>query len=111
IPHYVAVEDVYRGYGIPAGSIVMGNTWAIAHDEAMYPDSYTFKPEGILLDGELNPHVAPPDSAFGYGRSRICPGRHLAMSSMYIVIVSILSVFNISKAVGEDGRPIEPSYE
>jgi hypothetical protein len=27
IPHFIAVEDEYRGYRIPAGSIVIGNTW------------------------------------------------------------------------------------
>jgi cytochrome P450 len=26
-PHFVAVEDEYRGYRIPAGSIILGNTW------------------------------------------------------------------------------------
>jgi hypothetical protein len=27
IPHYVAVEDEYRGYRIPADSVVVGNAW------------------------------------------------------------------------------------
>jgi hypothetical protein len=29
-PHYIAVDDEYRGYRIPAGSLVIGNTWFVA---------------------------------------------------------------------------------
>ncbi|KAJ7229361.1 cytochrome P450, partial [Mycena rebaudengoi] len=110
LPHFTQVEDVYRGYRIPAGSIVLGNSWAISHDEALYPDSYAFKPERFLLDSEPNIDVQAPDFAFGYGR-RVCPGRHIAMSSMWITIASILSTFDITKAVGDDGNMIEPTYE
>ncbi|KAJ7284534.1 cytochrome P450 [Mycena rebaudengoi] len=34
LPHFVAVEDVYRGYRIPAGSVILANSWAMLHDEA-----------------------------------------------------------------------------
>ncbi|KAJ7247316.1 cytochrome P450 [Mycena rebaudengoi] len=110
IPHFTQVEDVYRGYRIPAGSIILGNSWAISHDETLYPDSYAFKPERFLLDSEPNLDVRAPDFAFGFGR-RVCPGRHMAMSSMWITIASILSTFDITKAVGDDGNVIEPTYE
>jgi hypothetical protein len=53
IPHCVSVEDEYRGYRIPAGSVVIGNVWlmhsnfyelhclifvirAICHDEVIH---------------------------------------------------------------------------
>jgi hypothetical protein len=29
IPHYLAVDDEYQGYRIPAGSIVIGNVWFV----------------------------------------------------------------------------------
>jgi hypothetical protein len=29
VPHYLAVDDEYQGYTIPAGSIVIGNTWFV----------------------------------------------------------------------------------
>ncbi|KAJ7871890.1 cytochrome P450 [Mycena olivaceomarginata] len=111
IPHFLATEDEYRGYRLPAGSIVIGSTWAILHDELMYPDPYAFKPERFLLDGKLNPAVKDPDcAAFGFGR-RICPGRHMARSSVWIAVVSILATFNIDKAVDEAGHVIEPTFE
>ncbi|KAJ6607665.1 cytochrome P450 [Mycena sp. CBHHK59/15] len=96
-PHYLAVEDVYRGYRLPAGSVVIGNAWAILYDEAMYPDPYAFKPERFLLaNGQPNHAVRSPDAAaFGYGR-RICPGRYMAHSSIWIGVVSMLATFNIT---------------
>ncbi|KAJ6523882.1 cytochrome P450 [Mycena vulgaris] len=110
IPHFLAVEDEYRGYRLPAGSIVIGNVWAMLHDEAMYPEPFAFKPERFLRDGKPNPDVRDPQAAFGFGR-RICPGRHMAMSSSWITIASILAVFDITRAVGDDGEVIEPSFE
>ncbi|KAJ7247317.1 cytochrome P450 [Mycena rebaudengoi] len=110
LPHFVSVKDVYRGYRIPAGSTVIANSWAMSHDEVMYPDSFSFKPERFLLDDKPSPDVSAPTFVFGFGR-RICPGRHMAMSSLWISIASILATFDISKAVGEDGKVIEPSYE
>ncbi|KAJ7089521.1 cytochrome P450 [Mycena epipterygia] len=110
VPHFLPVEDEYRGYRIPAGSVVIGNIWAILHNEDMYPDPSAFKPERFLRDGKLNPDVRDPQAAFGFGR-RVCPGRYMAMDSVWITIASILSVFDITKAVGDDGQIIEPSYE
>ncbi|KAJ7146890.1 cytochrome P450 [Mycena epipterygia] len=110
IPHYLAVEDEYRGYRLPAGSIIIGNVWAIMQDKDMYPDPNAFKPERFLCDDKLNPDVRDPQAAFGFGR-RICPARHMATSSVWITAASILAVFDITKAVGEDGKIIEPSYE
>ncbi|KAJ7828642.1 cytochrome P450 [Mycena leptocephala] len=99
VPHFLAIEDEYRGYRLPAGSVVM------------YPDPYAFKPERFLLDGKPNPAVKDPDcAAFGFGR-RICPGRHMARSSIWLTVVSILATFNIDKAVDGAGRPIEPTFE
>ncbi|KAF7345632.1 Cytochrome P450 [Mycena venus] len=111
IPHYLAVDDDYRGYRIPAGSIVIGNAWAILHDEIMYPDPHSFKPERFLLDGKLNPVIRDPETvAFGFGR-RICPGRHMATSSLWITIASILATLDINKAIDENGEVVEPTYE
>ncbi|KAJ7060794.1 cytochrome P450 [Mycena amicta] len=117
IPHYVAQEDEYRGYRIPANSIVIGNTWAILHDKIAYPDPYAFKPERYLLpraDSSApwapDASVPDPEAAFGYGR-RLCPGRHLARVSLFITLASVLSAFNISKPRDADGKVVEPTYE
>ncbi|KAJ7451293.1 cytochrome P450 [Mycena latifolia] len=108
LPHLLTIDDEYRGYRLPGGSMVIGNTWAILHDEVMYPEPHAFKPERFLTDGKPNPAVRDPDAAFGFGR-RVCPGRHLATSSVWITVVSILATFDINKAVDDMGNVIEPT--
>ncbi|KAJ7917471.1 cytochrome P450 [Mycena leptocephala] len=106
LPRLLTTEDECRGYRLPAGSIILPNVWAILHDEP-----FKFKPERFLLpNGKPNPAVRDPLSAFGFGR-RLCPGRHMAHSSLLIAITSILAAFNIEKAVDAEGRVVEPSYE
>jgi len=43
--------------------------------------------------------------------TRICPGSHIAISVLNLTVASVLSTFNISKAVGQDGELIEPSVK
>jgi len=77
----------------------------------MYPEPHVFKPERFLTpDGKLNPQVKDPEAPWGFGR-RICPGRKMANSTMFINIASILATFEITTAIDSKGRPIEPSAE
>ncbi|KAF8128593.1 cytochrome P450 [Boletus edulis] len=48
VPHASVDDDIYAGFHIPKGSIVMVNIWSIMHDESRYPDPYTFLPERFL---------------------------------------------------------------
>jgi Cytochrome P450 len=80
---------------------------AILHDDALFPDPFTFKPERFI-DPNMDPRVpAAVDYAFGFGR-RVCPGRWMAHSFVWIVVASVLSTFQIEKAV-RNGRVIEPT--
>ncbi|KAJ7485833.1 cytochrome P450 [Mycena latifolia] len=111
VMHVIEVEDVYKGYRIPANTIVMPNVWAMLHDETDYPDPFNFEPERFLKDGKLDPGVRDPVTlAFGFGR-RICPGLHFAYSSVWIAVASILTCFDISPAVDESGATIPVSCE
>jgi len=111
VAHSVMEDDVYEGMFIPAGSIVVGNAWALFHDPNVYKNPETFNPERFLKDGKLDPHVVTPDDAmFGFGR-RICPGRHLASESLFLNVVCILAMFDIEKALDEHGKPIMPKEE
>ncbi|RPD54265.1 cytochrome P450 [Lentinus tigrinus ALCF2SS1-6] len=106
-PHQSLTDDEYNGYHIPAGSMIIPNVWAIAHDARHYPDPFEFKPERYLTEaGTLNPDVLDPRRfMFGYGR-RICPGRHFSQSSLFITIACVLHTFEIRS--GEDA-PKTPS--
>ncbi|KAF8998871.1 cytochrome P450 [Cyathus striatus] len=111
VPHYNTEHDIFKGYYIPEGTVIFPNHKAMLYNERDYPDPYTFKPERFLKNGQLNEEIKnPEDIAFGFGR-RICPGRHVALSTLWLSIASILSTFNIEKAVDMNGRIVEPTYE
>jgi len=109
IPHAVTKDDIYEGFLIPKGAIVIGNTWAILHDPERYPEPDAFKPERFLNpDGSLldDPVLV---LAFGYGK-RVCPGRHFAEATLFITAASLLSVFNVEMGEACKGQPFEYTY-
>ncbi|KAF8551832.1 cytochrome P450 [Imleria badia] len=111
IPHAVVDDDVYAGFRIPKGAMVISNLWSMAHNEAKYPNSHEFIPERFLRDdGTLKPDDIE-NIAFGFGR-RICVGRYFADTSVWSVIVKILTAFTIEKARDENGVeiPVEPRF-
>ncbi|KAJ7670878.1 cytochrome P450 [Mycena polygramma] len=112
IPHAVSEDDVYKGYHIPAGAIVLGKAWAIFNEEKTYgPNTDQFIPERWLTeDGYVNTEMGDSSAAFGFGR-RICPGRDMAQWSVWITVASILATFKINKSLDNKGVPIEPSGE
>lgn len=80
---------------------------AILHDDRLFPDPFTFKPERFI-GPDVDPRVpAAVDYAFGFGR-RVCPGRWMAHAFVWVVVASVLSAFRIEKVV-RDGRVIEPT--
>ncbi|THU84951.1 cytochrome P450 [Dendrothele bispora CBS 962.96] len=105
LDHYSISDDIYEGYFIPKGAIIVGNTWAILHDKTIYDDPMTFKPERFL---EQFGKQCPPDPlySFGFGR-RICPGRYLALDNSWMMMACILAVFTIEKALDINGNEIE----
>jgi hypothetical protein len=73
----------------------------------MYPEPDVFKPERFINpDGSLREDPVLT-SSFGSGK-RICPGRHLADATIFIVIASLLSVFNIKKRDDTGGPDMYP---
>ncbi|KAF8525402.1 cytochrome P450, partial [Gautieria morchelliformis] len=100
VAHRVTEDDVFNGYFIPAGSIVVGNTWHLLHHRTYGTDTDKFQPERFLVPG-----MKDPNPAFGYGR-RVCPGRTFAQNSIFIAVASILSVFDITAARDSRGNEI-----
>ncbi|KAI0822973.1 cytochrome P450 [Trametes gibbosa] len=107
--HRTVDEDEYNGYRIPAGSIIIPNAWAMSKDPVAYPDPERFMPERFLSgeDGGQDRKARDPERfQFVFGR-RICPGRHFALDALFIVVASVLHVFDIGAPLGEDGRPVK----
>ncbi|KAH9917357.1 cytochrome P450 [Amylocystis lapponica] len=112
IPHKLSEADQYKGYHFPAGSIVVGNVWAMFRDSNKFPDPERFMPERYLdANGKLNPAMNEAEAAgFGFGR-RICPGRHMAFSSIWITVALVLATFTLVKPKDKNGNTIEPDGE
>ncbi|KAJ6466213.1 cytochrome P450 [Mycena sanguinolenta] len=110
VAHASSEDDVYDGYFIPKGTIVIANIWAMTHDGSIYHEPDRFNPDRFFTaDGKLN----EDDTilTFGFGQ-RICPGRYHADATIWATIVSVLSTFNITKAKDATGKEIDidPKY-
>ncbi|EJU00371.1 cytochrome P450 [Dacryopinax primogenitus] len=110
LPHSLTQDDVYNGYGIPAGTVVQANIWALMHDETMYPDPLVFDPDRFSGVGGRTVQQDPTRWVWGFGR-RVCPGQHLAEAMLYISIACTLTLFNIGMAIDVQGEMIEPLLE
>ncbi|EIW59175.1 cytochrome P450 [Trametes versicolor FP-101664 SS1] len=72
LPHNTVADDELDGYFIPAGTIIMPNTWAMLHDPEVFEDPEEFRPERFLRDDELDDTARDPYAfAFGYGRRQV----------------------------------------
>ncbi|KAL4263127.1 cytochrome P450 family protein [Pleurotus pulmonarius] len=109
LPHRSVQDDVYRGMFIPKGAIVLPNVTGMSLDEKVYKNPTLFNPSRFLpqLDGQGEPRF---DAAFGFGR-RICPGRHFAFSSVWILTATLLATSNISEGKDANGVTIPLSRE
>ncbi|KIJ28022.1 hypothetical protein M422DRAFT_190267, partial [Sphaerobolus stellatus SS14] len=105
IAHAAFEDDVYEGFFIPKGSVVVGHAFDILHDETVYgQDKDKFRPERFLNSG-----VGYPLSQWGFGR-RMCPGRYLANGNLFLATATILKLFDVLPAKDKDGKDI-PVYE
>lgn len=78
------------------------------HDPAVYSNPSEFVPSRFLGP---SPAPDPSEYVFGFGR-RICPGKQLADSSVWLTLARSLAVFDISKGVEETtGREVEPKVD
>ncbi|KAH9920814.1 cytochrome P450 [Amylocystis lapponica] len=109
VPHRLMEDDVYEGYFLPKGSLVIANIWTFLHDPEQYADPLEFKPERFLPSNGKEAERDPREVVFGFGR-RICPGIQLADASVFLSCAMSLAVFNICKAV-ENGAVVDPAIE
>ncbi|KAI0940296.1 hypothetical protein AcV5_001443 [Taiwanofungus camphoratus] len=94
------------GYALPPGTIVSTQSWSMHRDADLFPSPETFLPERWLpidgLEGEnerlarMSQNMMP----FGVG-TRVCGGQNLAQMVLRIVIVAVVSNFNIVAKAGE----------
>jgi len=79
------------------------------HDPLVYQDPDVFNPSRFLnADGSIRDDSTWA-SGFGYGK-RICPAKHFVDATLFIVVASLLSVFNLERVKRADGTVEEYSF-
>ncbi|EEB90171.1 hypothetical protein MPER_11661, partial [Moniliophthora perniciosa FA553] len=103
--HAALNDDIVNGYTVPKGTPIAANIWAMTRDEPVYPEPESLIPERFLTEnGTCNDDEMV--FIFGFGR-RICPGRRLALESMWAGIALVLAAFDITKAKDEAGNEMD----
>ncbi|KAJ7087130.1 cytochrome P450 [Mycena epipterygia] len=104
IAHRLTQDDIYKGYHLPKGAIILANIWGMNRDSRYYTNATQFSPERFLEFGD-EIELDPATSVFGFGR-RACLGVQYATAVLFINMASILSVYSIST----ENTDIQPSF-
>jgi cytochrome P450 len=96
-----------EGEYIPAGVDVGVSIYAIHHNEDIFPNSFTYKPERWIVNEE-NTQDAIDRARAGFNPfslgPRACPARSLALSELKLVVARVVFQFDFRKSVGNEGR-------
>ena len=116
IPHAVVQDDIYRGYHIPAGSLIHPLEWSISRDPEVFTDPDAWNPLR-WLESKFPTYQEPLSkfptitsySQFGYGR-RICQGMGVTEADLFVGIGSVAWLFSIHANVDDtnDAVATEP---
>ncbi|KAI6003413.1 cytochrome P450 [Pisolithus marmoratus] len=111
LPHVTTASDIYEGYHIPKGTMVLFNYWAMKSHG--YNDPERFDPSRHLSsDGQLSPQAKQNNSIFfGFGK-RVCPGRFLTDHAVWAAAAVMLSSVKFGKAEDSSGKymDVEPVF-
>ncbi|KAI6024672.1 cytochrome P450 [Pisolithus microcarpus] len=106
LPHVTTTSDIYEGYYIPKGTMVLFNYWEMK--ARGYDDPDRFDPTRHLTpDGQLIPEARQNNSIFyGFGK-RVCPGRFFADHSIWAATAVMMSTLKFGRAKDLSGKYIE----
>ncbi|KIY65192.1 cytochrome P450 [Cylindrobasidium torrendii FP15055 ss-10] len=109
VPHAASEDNLYNGFLIPKGTIVLPNIWAMSHDENKYSEPDNFMPERFFReDGTLSDDTS--SISYGFGR-RVCVGRYVAETTAWLAIASLMAVYTIKPSRDAAGNEIPISGE
>ncbi|KAJ6543220.1 cytochrome P450 [Mycena vulgaris] len=112
IPHRTREDFIHDRGGdskpllIPKDSFVITNIWKMTHDPERYADPLVFNPNRFIATAMKPAETDPTRISFGFGR-RICPGKLLADTALFMACSALLAVFDVSKPL-ENGVFVEP---
>ena len=84
------------------------------HDEKVYTNPFEFNPDRFIdpETGKIDYSRArdPLHACFGFGR-RICPGRFMALESLWLAIAYLVATFDIEKPKEKVTLPLGEEVE
>ncbi|XP_028652684.1 cytochrome P450 2B4-like [Erpetoichthys calabaricus] len=89
--HMTTKDTIFRGYFIPAGTMVVPLLYSVLYDETKWATPHSFNPDHFLDDNggfKLNPAFM----AFSAGK-RICAGEGLAKMELFLFFTTLLQNF------------------
>ncbi|XP_072051725.1 cytochrome P450 2U1-like [Amphiura filiformis] len=104
VPRAATIDTKLYGYDIEQGTMIMPNLWAVHHDERIWKEAESFKPERFIdSDGKLNrrEELIP----FSIGK-RKCLGEQLALMELFLIFTHLLHKFSFRLPEGA-----QPSLE
>ncbi|MBN3290235.1 CP2BB protein, partial [Polypterus senegalus] len=103
LPHATTQDISFRGYNIPAKTVVFPVLHSVLFDKTHWESPYTFNPRHFLDENDqfkVNPAFMP----FSAGK-RICVGEGLACMELFLFFVTLLQNFSFS--LSEDPEKID----
>jgi cytochrome P450 len=100
IPRAVVRPIEIGGWTYHPPAHLLGCIYLLHHDPEVYPEPEEFRPERFL-EGQPSPHTYLP---WGGGRRR-CPGSHLALLEMKMVLRTVLETMTVTPASRRMERP------
>ncbi|KAF8577323.1 cytochrome P450 [Ramaria rubella] len=104
LPHLSTApeDDFYKGFRIPAGATILANHWGICASNETYGQKYDtaiFEPRRWIDRPEGVGNIDEDLPTFGFAR-RLCPGKLLAVHSMFLVLSNLCYAFDIKAKEG-----------
>ncbi|KAI9788798.1 MAG: hypothetical protein M1816_006579 [Peltula sp. TS41687] len=92
---------------IPAGYDIGVNPYAVHHNEELFPNSYTYKPER-WIESETNPNEAVERARFAFSPfslgTRACAGRNMAYMELTDTLAKTVWYTDFQRAEGPLGK-------
>ncbi|XP_053679606.1 probable cytochrome P450 304a1 [Anopheles nili] len=95
IPHVATVDTELAGYRIPKGTLIINGLDYINHQQDVFPEPETFRPERFLdADGKLSLEL-DRSVPFGAGK-RVCAGESFARNALFLTITTLVQQFTFT---------------
>ncbi|CAH1799265.1 unnamed protein product [Owenia fusiformis] len=96
VPHKTTVDTSVGGYDIPKSTQVWINLFALHHDEKIFDEPWSYKPERWLDDSGQLVSIEERNKIFPFGAGRrVCAAEQFARTRMFLFLSNILQRFTI----------------